>query len=83
MRTNTKTFKILKFIIDNDNTRKVEILKNVLGEKQLEGKVLRGYYSSVFAKLRKKGYIKYNTKTYGYSITPEGLYEVHFSERVN
>lgn len=74
--SDSKYFKILKYIIENGPKSKYDCITNVLGVIGTR-KQLRGYYSVMFQSLRLNKLITLNYNNYTYCITDKGVDLVH------
>lgn len=68
--TESKGYKILKFILENDGASKYDCLIHI-GKKGTK-KSLRGYYSVYFASLVQAGFLVRTNVDYKYEITLAG-----------
>lgn len=72
VRSNTKIRKIFKYILDNGQASKYDLVTNVL-KKEGTRKTLKGYWCTNFAALRNSGLLNYDYETKKYNLTTKSL----------
>ena len=69
----TRYISVLEMLNANGPTHRHEILKSVWHVTDMDyHEYYRGYMSTLFASMRRKGIVAYNSKTYKWSITDSG-----------